>query len=59
MSVLLYGAETQAVTQQDIQKLRTFQTRSLRDILGVTQWNMLCNTVILERTRELLVEDQL
>ena len=59
MSVLLYGAETWAVTQQDIQKLKTFQMRILRDILGVTRLNILQNTVILERTGELPVEDQL
>ena len=47
------------MTQQDIWKLKTFQMRCLRDILGVTRWNMLRNTEILERTEELPVEDQL
>ena len=59
MSVLLYGAETWAVTLQDTRKLKTFQMRYLRDILGVSRWNMLWNTVILERTGELPMEDQL
>ena len=31
----------------------------LRDILGVSRWNMLRNTVVLERTAELPVADQL
>ena len=59
MSVLLYGAETWAVTKQDTWKLKTFQMRCLRDILGVSRWNMLRNTVVLKRTGELLVGDQL
>ena len=59
MSVLLYGAETWVVTQQDTQKLKSFQIRCLRDILGVSRWNMLQNTVVLERTGELPAEDQL
>ena len=59
MSVLLYGAETWPVTQLDIWKLKTFQMRCLRDVLGVTRWNLLRNTEILERTGELPVEDQL
>ena len=59
VSVLLYRAETWPVTQQDIQKLKTFQMRCLSDVLGVARWNMLRNTVILERTGELPVEDQL
>ena len=59
MSVLLCGAETWPVPQQDIRKLKTFQMRCLRDVLGITCWNMLRNTEILERTGELPVEDQL
>ena len=59
MSVLLYGAETWPVTQQDIWKLIMFQMRCLRDVLGVTRWNMLRNTGILERTGVLPVEDKL
>ena len=33
--------------------------RCLRDILGVSHWSMLRNTVVLERTGELPVENQL
>ena len=33
------GAETWTVTQQDIRRLKTFQMRCLRDIVGVTLWN--------------------
>ena len=59
MSVLLCGADTWPVPQQDIRKLKTFQMRCLRDVLGITCWNMPWNTEILERTGELPVEDQL
>ena len=59
MSVLLYRAETWVVTQQDTLKLKSFQMRYLGDILGVSCWNMLRNTVVLERTGELPVEDLL
>ena len=34
MSVLLYGAEIWSVTQQDIRRLKMFQMRCLRDIMG-------------------------
>ena len=59
MPILLYGAETWAVTQQDIRKLRTFHMRCLRDILGITLWDMRRNTDILEQTGELPIEEQL
>ena len=36
------------MTQQDIRKLRTFHTRCLRDILGITLWNMQRNADILK-----------
>ena len=36
MSVLLYGSETWAVTQQDLKRLHAFQMKCLRDIIGVT-----------------------
>ena len=39
MSVLLYGAETWAVTKRDVQKLRTFHMRCLQGIAGMTPWN--------------------
>ena len=59
MSVLLYGAETWAMSQQDSNKWRMFQMRCLRDILGLTLWDKMRNTTILERTGELPVEEQL
>ena len=43
MLLLLYGAESWSVTQQDIRRLKTFQMRCLRDIVGVTLWDMRCN----------------
>ena len=59
MSVLLYGAETWSVTQQDIRRLKTFQMRCLRDIVGVTLWDMRRNVDILEETGELPIKEQL
>ena len=41
MFVLLYGAETWAVVQQDTWKFETFQMRCLRDILVASCWNVL------------------
>ena len=57
--VLLYGAETWTVTQQDIRRLKTFQMRCLRDIVGVTLWDMRRNVDILEETGELAIKEQL
>ena len=57
MSVLLYGAETWLITKQEIRRLKTFQMRSLWDI--VTLWDMLCNVDILEATGELPIKEQL
>ena len=59
MSVLLYGAETWPVTQHDIRKLKTFQMRCLRYILGLTLWDMHRNVDILKVAGELPVEEQL
>ena len=59
MSILLYGAETWPVTQQDTRKLRTFHMRCLRDILGITLWDMRRNADILKETGELPIEKQL
>ena len=58
MSVPLYGAETWPVTQHDIKRLRTFQMRCHRDILGLTQWDMHRNVDIMKETDELPVEEQ-
>jgi hypothetical protein len=59
MSVLLYGAETWAVTQHNIRRLKTFQMRCLRDILGLTLLDRRRNIDILEETGELPIEHQL
>ena len=57
-SVPLYGSETWTVTQQDIRRLKTFQMRCLRDIVGVTLWDMRRNVDILEETGELPIKEQ-
>ena len=57
--VLLYGAETCSLTQQDTRRLKTFQMRCLRDIVGVTLWDMRRNVDILEETGELAIKEQL
>ena len=36
MSVLLYGAETWAVTRQELKRWHAFQMKCLQDIVGVT-----------------------
>ena len=59
MSVLLYGAETWSPTQQDIRRLKTFQMKCLRDIVGVTLWDMRRNADIPEETGELPIAEQL
>ena len=45
--------------QHDIRTLKTFQMRCLRDILGLSQWDMHWNVDILLEKGELLVEEQL
>ena len=59
MSVLLYGAETWAITQQGLKRLHAFQMKCLRDIVGVTLWDQRRNEDILAETGELPMEDQL
>ena len=59
MPVLLYTAETWNVSKHDLRKLKTFQMRCLRDIIGATVWDRMRNTTILEKAGELAVEDQL
>ena len=57
MSVLLlYGSDSWPVTQHDVRRLKTFQMRCLRDIVGVTLWDMRRNADILKETGELPVE---
>ena len=57
--VLLYGAETWAVTQQELRKLHAFQMKCLQEIAGVTLWDRRKKVDILEETDELPVEEQL
>ena len=59
MSVLLYGAETWAVTRQELKRLHAFQMKCLRDIIGVILWDQKRNEDILAETGEMPVEDQL
>ena len=59
MSVLLYGAETWVVTQQDLRRLHAFQMKCLRDIVEVTLWDKRRNKDIFAETGALPVEDQL
>ena len=49
----------QGPKEQDIRRLKTFLMRCLRDIVGVTLWNMRRNVDILEETGELPVKEQL
>ena len=58
ISVLLYGLETWAVTQQDLKRLHAFQMKCLRDIIGVTLWNKRRNEDILAEVGEIPVDDQ-
>ena len=59
MSVLPYGAETWAVTKQELKKLHAFQMKCLREIVGVKLWDRRRNVDILEETREPPIEEQL
>ena len=59
MSVLLYGAETWSVIQQDIGRLKMFQMRCLWDIVGVTLYDMRHKADILEETGELPIKEEL
>ena len=43
----------------DIRRLKTFKMRCLRDILGLTLWDMHQNVDLLKETGELPVEEQL
>ena len=55
-SVLLYGSETWAVTQQDLRRLHAFQMKCLWDIVGVTLWDRRRNEDILAETGEVPVK---
>ena len=58
MSIIMYGAETWSVTQKDLRKPKTFQMKFLRDIMGVSRWDQICNDSILESTSEVPIADQ-
>ena len=53
MPMVLYGAETWAVTQQELRKLHAFQMKCLREIVGTMLWDRRRNVDILEETGEL------
>ena len=59
MSVLLYGSETWPMSQQNIRKLKTFQMRCLRDILGFTLLDKKRNEDILKLSGQIPIEDEL
>ena len=58
MSVLLYGAETWAVTQKDLRRLHAFQMKCLQNIVGVTLWGRRSEDILAE-TGEAPVKHQL
>ena len=59
MPVLLYGAETWAVTQDEVRKMKTFHLRSIRDILGFTLWDRRRNKELLKEANEQPIEEQM
>ena len=59
MSVLLYGSETWPMSQQNTRKLKTFQMRCLRNILGFTLLDKKRNEDILKLTGQIPFEDEL
>ena len=59
VSVLLYGAETWPMNQQNSRKLKTFQMRCLRDILGFTLLDKKRNEDILRMTGQPPIEIEL
>ena len=59
MPVLLYGAETWAVTQDEVRKMKTFHMRCIRDILGFTLWDRRRNKELLKEANEQPIEEQM
>ena len=59
MPVLLYGCETWAITQVDIQRLNTFHMRCLTSILGVSRLNKIRNSFNLKSAKEEPIERQI
>ena len=59
MPVLLYGCETWAITQVDIQRLNTFHMHCIRSILGVSRLNKIRNSFNLKSAKEEPIERQI
>ena len=59
MSVLLYGLETWPMSQQNIRKLKRFQMRCLRDILGFIPLDRKRDEDILKLSGQIPIEDEL
>ena len=59
VSVLLYGAETWPMNQQNSRKLKTIQMRCLRDILGFSHLDKKRNEEILRMTGQPPIEIEL
>jgi sorting nexin-29 len=50
-SVLLYGCESWALREEDLRRLETFESRKLRQLLGVSYRDKITNTTILTRAK--------
>lgn len=59
MSVPLYVAETWAVMQKEMRKLKSFHMRCIRDILGFTLWHKRGNEEPLKEKDEQAIEEQM
>ena len=59
MPVLLYGAETWTVTQDEMRKLKTFHMGCIRDILGFTLWDRRRNEDLLKEADEQPMEKRM
>ena len=58
MPVLLYGAETWTVTQDEMWKLKTFHMKCIQDILSFTLWDRRRNEELLKEADEQPIEKQ-
>ena len=56
-SVLLFVAETWAVTQQGLKRIHAFQVKCLQDIIGMNLWSKRRNDILTE-IGEIPVEHQ-
>ena len=64
LPVLLYGSETWAVTQADVQRLNVFHLRCLRRLLGITRldkWaaKAICDKCLVKQVPEYLTASRL